>query len=181
MRNLLGERDARRFFWNHGPARASARAGIIQFASAGIGAVLAVLTGCAAVATASIGALIDALRFVVGRGAWMWIIVAGASALLVAALAASWGGGHPAAAPWMLAFGAVGLLGNAASVFAAFPHRTREFGAACARVSSWAYMLLIATGLLGIIGSIEIPLAIVVGLAAGMLSLGLVMDARGAS
>jgi len=78
----------------------------------------------------------------------------------------------------MLAFGGVGLLANAASVFAALPYRVREFGAARARVSSWAYLLLIGLGLLGIVAAIEVPLAIVVGLVAAMIGLGLVMDAK---
>ena len=178
MSDLPGERDARSIVSIWGCQRAGARAGTVQFAYAGLGATLAVLTGCAAVAIASIGAMIDALRFTAARGVRLWALVGGPSALLALALGWSWSADHPSAAPWMLAFGGVGLLVNAASVFAAFPYRVREFGAACARASSWAYLVLVGLGLLGIVASIEAPLAIVVGLVAAMIGLGLVMDAR---
>jgi len=181
MSEWFGEHDARSAVSVWRSPRAGTRAGVIQFASAGFGATLAVLTGCAAVAIASIGAIIDALRFSAAHGARLWALVAGASGLLAVALAWSWTEDHLAAAPWMLAFGSVGLLANAASVFAAFPYRVRAFGAACARVSSWAYLVLIMLGLLGIFTSIEVPLAIVVGLVAAMLGLGLVMDKRSSS
>ncbi len=125
--------------------------------------------------------MIDALRFTTPRGVRLWALAGGSSAVLALALAWSWRADHLAAAPWMLAFGAVGLLANAASVFAAFPYRVREFGVACTRVSSWAYLVLISLGLLGIVASIEVPLAIVVGLLASMIGLGLVMDARRSS
>lgn len=181
MSDLLREQDARSSVSVLECEGAGARAGAIHFACAGLGTTLAVLTGCAAVAIASVGAMIDALRFTAPRGVGLWALAGGPSAVLALALAWSWSADHLTAAPWMLAFGGVGLLANAASVFAALPCRVREFGAACLRASSWVYLVLIGLGLLGIAASIEVPLAIVVGFAAGILGLGLVTDARRSS
>jgi len=156
---------------------AGSRAASIQFVSAGLGVGLALLTGCAALAAASIGALIDALRLLDQRGVRIWLCLAGAAGSL--ALVMAWGGfgAHRGAAPWMMAFGAIGLLGNAATVLAAFPFRLREFGAACGRVSSWAYFLLLGAGGLTLVASIDIPLAFLVGPVAAILAFGVVQDA----
>jgi len=178
MHDGLRERDVPLFRVHEAKVSAGSRAAAIQFVSAGLGAALAVLTGCAALAAASIGALIDALRFRAGGGARMWLFLAGAAASLALVMAWTGRGASPDAAPWMMAFGAIGLLGNAASVLAAFPFRLREFGAACGRVSSWAYLLVLGAGGLALVASIDIPLTYLVGLVAAILAFGVIQDAR---
>lgn len=155
------------------------RAATIQLASAGLGAALAVIAGCAALAAASMGALIDALRLLTGGGARTWLCVAGATVSL--AVIVAWAGPSTPrdAAPWMMAFGAIGLLANAATVLAAFPHRLSEFGAACGGVSSWTYVFLVGAGGLTLVTSIELPLAFLVALVAAILAFGVVQDAGG--
>lgn len=180
MHDDLRERDVPLFRVYEAKQSAGSHAATIQFVSAGLGVALAVLTGCAALATASIGTLIDALRLRARRGARMWLFLAGAAASLALVMAWTGRGASPGAAPWMMAFGAIGLVGNAASVFAAFPYRLCEFGPACGRVSSWTYFLLLGAGGLALVASIDIPLTFLVGLLAAILALGVVQDARSA-
>jgi len=178
MHDGLRERDVSLFRVYEAKVSAGSDAATIQFVSAGLGVALSVLTGCAALAAASIGALIDALRLLDLRGVRIWLCLAGTALLLVLVMAWAGFGTHHDAAPWMMAFGAIGLLGNAASVLAVFPFRMREFGAACGRVSSWAYFLLLGAGGLALVTSIDIPLTYLVGLVAAILAFGVVQDAR---
>jgi len=178
MHDELRERDDPLFRVYEAKVSAGSQPATIQFVSAGLGAALAVLTGCAALAAASIGPLIDALRLLDLRGARIWLCLAGAALSLALVIAWAGFGSQRDAAPWMMAFGAIGLLGNAATVLAAFPFRLREFGAACGRVSSWAYFLLLGAGGLTLVASIDIPLAVLVGPVAAILAFGVVQDAR---
>ena len=157
---------------------AGARAGAVQIASAGFGAALALSTGCAALGTASLGALLDARRFAWRRGYRAWLFAAAAALLVLGVTQVSIEANHADAVPWMIVFGVVGLAVNGLSVFAVFPFRIREFGAACGRASSWAYLVLIAAGAIGAMTSIDVPLMLVVALLSMILVFGLMLDAR---
>jgi len=178
MHDELRERADPLFRVYEAKVSAGSHAATIQFVSAGVGAALAVLTGCAALAAASIGGLIDALRLLELRGVRIWLYLAGAALSLALVMVWAGFGSQRDAAPWMMAFGAIGLLGNAASVLAAFPYRLREFGAACGRVSSWAYVLILGAGGLTLVASIDIPLPLLVGPVAAILAFGVIQDAR---
>lgn len=158
---------------------AVAPAASLQFGSAAIGAVLALLTGCAVFAVASVGALLDALRFLLRRVHWVLFVCAACTAALAIAVDSSeMREGVMAPAPWMIAFGAVGLAVNALSVFAAFPHRLREYGAGCASASSCVYLLLIVLGVIGVLAPIRLAPLVGVALASAALVIGYLRDAR---
>jgi len=155
-------------------AASAPRAAMLQLASAGVGITLALLSGCAVFVAASLGGLLDAMRLLVRRAHWILPLVAASTFLVAVAMHRNWSGdGVITSAPWMIAFGVLGLGANGLSALAVFPSRLCEFGAACACASTWAYVVLIVAGMTGV------PAFVVVALLGAIQAAGLLLERRG--
>ena len=125
----------------------------LQLASGVLGATLALAFACPAVGAASLGALGDGWRYTGDSPAATWRGAFVSVALLAAASTA-----YPFLVPhavsgWtMLAFAALGLLVNAASVFAAIPARLSALHPFGVRASSAGYGVLAGSGAIALAG-----------------------------
>lgn len=119
----------------------------LQLAAGALGAVLAVVFVCPAVGAACLGALGDGRRYAGDSPALPW-----RGAFAAVAVLAAFSVAHPFLVPhaviaWpMLAFALLGLLANAASVFAAFPERLSALHPLGVRMSSSGYAVLAGSG-----------------------------------
>jgi len=119
----------------------------LQLATSALGTALAFAFVCPAVGAASFGALGDGWRYAGGSPAAKWRGAFVSVAVLAAASTA-----YPFLVPhavsgWiMLAFAALGLLANAASVFAAIPERLSALHPSGMRASSAGYAMLAGSG-----------------------------------
>lgn len=126
---------------------------VLQLATGALGALLAAAFACPAVAAASLGALGDCSRYAHfshessrQRGLF------GAVALLIfVSIAYPFFVPHTVLAWPMLAYALLGLVANAGSVLAAFPHRLSAFHPFGMRASSAGYTILAGAGAIALL------------------------------
>ena len=125
----------------------------LQLASGALGALLAIAFVCPAVGAASLGALGDGRRYAgVSPAAVPWRGAFGAVAVFAtASVAYTFHVPHGVSAWPMLAFALLGLVANAASVFAAFPERLSALHPFGVRASSAGYVVLAGAGAIALL------------------------------
>lgn len=124
----------------------------LQLASGALGTVLALALLCPAVGAASLAALAEGRRYAGPLPAPVWRRAFAAVAVLAAAsIAAPFFVPHTVYAWPMLAFAALGLAVNAASVVAAFPGRLSALHPYGVRASSAGYVALAGWGALALV------------------------------
>ena len=130
------------------PEHALSSPAVLQLAAGALGALLAAAFVCPAVGAASLGALGDGSRYAgASPGAAARRRPFGAVAVLAAAsVAYAFFVPYTVSAWPMLAFAALGLAVNAASVLAAFPHRLFALHPFGVRASSVGYAALAGAG-----------------------------------
>lgn len=128
--------------------RALSSPAALQLASGALGALLAIAFVCPAVGAASLGALGDGRRYAgVSPAAAPWRGAFAAVAAFAAVLVAyTFLVPHTVSGWPMLAFALLGLLANAASVFAAIPERLSALHPFGVRGSSASYATLAGSG-----------------------------------